>query len=1200
MQSRFLLGMSWMLSSAIYLSSCTSGGGKSGAGGSSSTQPVIDASGKKIYTVDPSTGATISASGISSSDPSFANAALVIPPGALSLPVDISIFQAQPLASSSTAAAVGSSNLTAAGPAVAVLPSQSVSISNPLAISLPYSALTSLTGEKQLVVIAIYPGESKSELETFVGSELDLGTEGVVKVSIIKFGAFQVVYSDTVIEKKKVETNFVVEQKKSGSTPPASNPYSAYNGTWFKGCTQHHGGENPTFIRNSVTVSVNSSGVGTATGLIRIYSDPACFYPVLSESRTENIKFVGSSATEQGAHNVDSELSALSITTYGQSETICGRVIQPETATPLTAATCMGDERYSHRFLPSYDLVKVVGNMLYTGECPDGSDCSAFRPQIVGRTYLTRQVEGKPDFELFGPSLIVVGGCAKFTLKKSSQELLKPLRLAQNVDSDLNGRFYLDENCQTTFESPLTAELAVGQEQIDFYYKKNDELGYVIINIKDADDRVNFGISSHRIEIVDDNPDNGDDDAKNFNLADEINKIKGVWTAGCVDESARNSDGNVDSVQSTRTLFSFDSTSIKLITYTYFESPNCEPKYLHKVVESEGHFQLGAPDVSTNGSVKIDAQIVQDFVTPKSSSAVAELNGQSSGTTAGTAVCGQIFELGLPKLLNAQLCAGHPRANDFLPVYAVIQVNQDGLKLGESKDERTGVSPAKRKVDLPLKGLQKIANIVNSVTQPVTPIFGAWKSPCLLASNYYYTRSVHFVDNQFVRSEHRFSYYDASCQYGPTVEFKEIGTFTFNDMASPKQIDFAPQKKFVRVNSELLLADFNGTATGSTAFCGGGFALGEIKEITLNQCTVGESRAPNVAQFDIYNVNDADKLAMGVASNAANGSGADLRPTALDDVNLLTRLTELEGGYTATCLPGLEATSYYLMTRFTGSSFVAYKSKYSSFGCDSSSYVGSVEFKGTFSVTSSVSGPSNLNTTIQEINMWFGNDEQAFSPIYDAFYSEICSQGVRNGRNQINGSTPAVCGLPANQFNIFNIGGGFLSLGQAIGENTTNCMGSSDASRPANFSSAVNLAFGLVYKTSVSNPPDNSGDNGGYNPEYNPDQPVFTLVGPSNMTQGACAAFSISASSAPTTSTLFTPSMFINSITGQFFADNRCRTQISQVSLVAGSNVSNFYFKPTLQSGVSMGSVTLKVSEQSSGLQLSPLTVTVQTAVSAQ
>ena len=222
----------WLAFLSVTFSSCTNGGGSGGPtnAGGSSNQPVVDASGKKIYTIDPSIGAVLTSSGISSSDPRFANVAVAIPSGALSLPVSVSLFEAQSLASPSTSYVLGANNLTAAGPTVAVIPSQSVTITGSLALSIPYSALTALTGDKQLVVIAIYPGESKNELETFVGDELDTSAPGIIKISAKKFGAFQVVYSDNVLKKKNVETT--AEIRSITETPPSPRvPILSYAGS---------------------------------------------------------------------------------------------------------------------------------------------------------------------------------------------------------------------------------------------------------------------------------------------------------------------------------------------------------------------------------------------------------------------------------------------------------------------------------------------------------------------------------------------------------------------------------------------------------------------------------------------------------------------------------------------------------------------------------------------------------------------------------------------------------------------------------------------------------------------------------------------------------------------------------------------------------------------------------------------------------
>ena len=392
MQSRFMLSLSWVLASFIGLSSCTSGGGSSGSNGASSNQPVIDASGKKIYTVDPATGATLSASGIASSDPSFANAAVVIPPGALSIPVDISMFQAQSLASSSAASAVGSSNLTAAGPAVAILPSQAVSITNPLAISIPFSALTSLTGDKQIVVIAIYPGESKNELETFVGAELDLGSSGVVKLSVTRFGAFQVVYSDTVIEKIKVETEIKIEQETASQeneqeTASPVSPYADYVGSWRQHCVPDEG----RYRSETVKISVDHSGDGVVEVSASQFSDYDCQSLLFNEQRVEKLKF--STAASQGSkiNVIEGTVETVKFMVPGDNEDghqVCGMIIggiqsgedqigRPDVWHEVQETACTDKEDKDNLFSDFTVLSKIENNRLYVKGCQVESDCVA-------------------------------------------------------------------------------------------------------------------------------------------------------------------------------------------------------------------------------------------------------------------------------------------------------------------------------------------------------------------------------------------------------------------------------------------------------------------------------------------------------------------------------------------------------------------------------------------------------------------------------------------------------------------------------------------------------------------------------------------------------------------------------------------------------------------------------------------------------
>lgn len=199
-----LLGISLFATVSLVSVGCLKKASNSAVDSAESTDPVIDpASGKKVFKVDPTTGGTLSATGISSNDPNFSKATIVIPPGALSIPVDVSLFEATPIVNPETQSALGISGATPAGPAVAILPSSNVTITGSFQISIPYSptGLTLNTGP-QYVVFGIYPTGDKFEVETFVGSELipDSST-GVIKISIKRFGAFQVARVESQIPK---------------------------------------------------------------------------------------------------------------------------------------------------------------------------------------------------------------------------------------------------------------------------------------------------------------------------------------------------------------------------------------------------------------------------------------------------------------------------------------------------------------------------------------------------------------------------------------------------------------------------------------------------------------------------------------------------------------------------------------------------------------------------------------------------------------------------------------------------------------------------------------------------------------------------------------------------------------------------------------------------------------------------------------
>ena len=429
MHGRIFTLMSWVILMTTLVTSCTSGGGGGGASQGSSTQPVVDASGKKTYTVDPATGATLSAAGISSSDPSFANAGVVIPPGSLSIPVNISIFQAQSLVGSSTASAVGSSNLTAAGPAVAVLPSQAVSITNPLAISIPFSLLTSLTGNKQVVVIAIYPGESKNELETFVGDELDLGTSGVVKLSITRFGAFQVVYSDNEVAKQKVETEIKIEQKTAADTDKP-----------------------PVLTTSTITITSHTTSQtvanGSATFSITATVTPAA---VLSYQWQKQESGIGPFVNIMGATDSSLMLSSLS---YNANNGDMYRVIVSATGGAASVT--------SNPFTLTVPYSEYMQDGGYVSPPSGSGDSTNFQP----------------TFTLTGPPTISGTTCEEFKITATNGALAIPVSFSLSwvFSADyFGGAFYSAEDCNSvsmlTPQSTQSITIASGETIKSFYFK---------------------------------------------------------------------------------------------------------------------------------------------------------------------------------------------------------------------------------------------------------------------------------------------------------------------------------------------------------------------------------------------------------------------------------------------------------------------------------------------------------------------------------------------------------------------------------------------------------------------------------------------------------------------------------------------------------------------------------------------------------
>lgn len=209
--------------------SCMKKSANSGAAGTSSSDPTVDeTSGKKIFKMDPAKGGTLSASGINSKDPNFSKSTVAIPPGALSIPVDVALFESTPIVNTTTQASLGVSGAAPAGPAVAIIPSASVAITGSLVISLPYTQSMSLTGDSQFVVFGMYQNGSKFDVETFVGDELTFDASGIIKINIKRFGAFQVARVAAAIPKKTAESTTGFTSQKEAESSGAANYMAFY------------------------------------------------------------------------------------------------------------------------------------------------------------------------------------------------------------------------------------------------------------------------------------------------------------------------------------------------------------------------------------------------------------------------------------------------------------------------------------------------------------------------------------------------------------------------------------------------------------------------------------------------------------------------------------------------------------------------------------------------------------------------------------------------------------------------------------------------------------------------------------------------------------------------------------------------------------------------------------------------------------
>lgn len=223
---------------------------------------TVDEAGNISGTIDPSASATQL---LKFSSGELAGSAIAIPPGALSIPVSVTVGAGESLSSSQFLQDVGITNnsISAAGPSVAFTPSQPVEATNPLTLSIPFSSGSSLsltTSNDNIVVLyrwtKVVNGESSHSMGIIPAKDVVIAKDKV-SFQTTKFGVFQL---------GKAETKIVERVNVQSVQPPApkrdvSNPLVGTWGACESGVNRDEFQE-PVFLNPEWTnISVNQFGV---------------------------------------------------------------------------------------------------------------------------------------------------------------------------------------------------------------------------------------------------------------------------------------------------------------------------------------------------------------------------------------------------------------------------------------------------------------------------------------------------------------------------------------------------------------------------------------------------------------------------------------------------------------------------------------------------------------------------------------------------------------------------------------------------------------------------------------------------------------------------------------------------------------------------------------------------------------------------
>jgi hypothetical protein len=246
----------------------------------SAISSAIDAAGNVTGTIDPNSSVT-QVLGFNSG--ALAGSGIAIPPGSLSLPLTITVGEGETLSSSEFLQDLGVSNnnLTAAGPSVAFIPSQSVEASNPLVLSIPFTVPGGLTlneANENIVVLyrwtTVVGGVSSHFMGIIPSKEVTIGKDKV-SFQTTKFGVFQLAKSETkIIERVNAQSFQPPAPKKDMSHPLFGTWGSCEGGAYFEEPIF----ENPRFAKVYVNPGVANfvlRGKNRPLSMKR-YSDSTC------------------------------------------------------------------------------------------------------------------------------------------------------------------------------------------------------------------------------------------------------------------------------------------------------------------------------------------------------------------------------------------------------------------------------------------------------------------------------------------------------------------------------------------------------------------------------------------------------------------------------------------------------------------------------------------------------------------------------------------------------------------------------------------------------------------------------------------------------------------------------------------------------------------------------------------------------------